>query len=270
MKESRARRIPTRVGELAVEQRGEGTPLLLWPSLLADRSMWRHQADELAGDYRLLLVDGPGHGESAVPRGSFSLEDCAAAGCEVLDAHGVAAAVWVGLSWGGMTALRAALLAPGRVRALALFDTSADAEPLAHRLRYQAMVTLYRRFGYLGLLARPLARALFGATTLKTNPEVVETVFAHIRRAEPEGIALAAEAVILNRRPIRDQLGRLRIPTLVVVGEEDQATPPPHAEAIAAAIPGARLERIAECGHLSALEAPRQVNRILRSFLAEL
>lgn len=267
---SEVHQIPTRVGRLAVEERGTGDTILLWHSLLATRSMWRHQAKALESSYRLLIVDGPCHGESEPLHRPFTLEDCAAAAVEILDAFGAESAIWVGLSWGGMTAMRAALLAPHRVRALALFDTSAEAEPLLNRLRNQAMATLFLRFGYLELLAPPLRKIMLGRTTLATQPGVGEEVLDHIRACDREALYHAIQAVVIERRSVLGRLPRISVPTLVAVGEEDNATPPPFAERIAAAIPASCLERISRSGHLSALEAPDTVTRLLRSFLAEI
>lgn len=258
--------VSTRVGSLAVEEVGAGPPLLLWPSLFCNRSMWRHQRAALAGRYRLLLVDPPGHGDSGPPRAPYSLEDCATSALEVLDAYEVASAAWIGLSWGGMTALRAAIAAPERVRGLALFDTSADAEPWRQRWSDHVMAALYRRFGLTAFLARAVGRLLVGRTSRERHPEITDEVFDHVRGLEREGVLAAVDAIV-GRASVVPALRRVTAPTLVAVGDEDLATPPRFAERIAAAIPGARLQRIAACGHLSALEAPQEVNRLLGPFL---
>ena len=258
--------VSTRVGSLAVEEAGAGPPVLLWPSLLSNRAMWRHQREALAGRYRLLLVDPPGHGDSGPPRAPYTLDDCAAAALEVLDAFDVASAAWVGLSWGGMTAMRAALAAPQRVRALALFDTSAEAEPWRQRVADRLMAAVYRRFGLTGWLARAIEPRLIGRTSRRRQPGIAAEVVGHVRGLQREAVLAAVDAV-MGRDGVLARLPRITAPTLVVVGEEDEGTPPPYAERIAAAIPGARLHRIAGCGHLSALEAPQEVNRLLGPFL---
>ena len=188
--------VSTRVGSLAVEEVGAGPPLLLWPSLFCNRSMWRHQRAALAGRYRLLLVDPPGHGDSGPPRAPYSLEDCATSALEVLDAYEVASAAWIGLSWGGMTALRAAIAAPERVRGLALFDTSADAEPWRQRWSDHVMAALYRRFGLTAFLARAVGRLLVGRTSQERHPEITDEVFDHVRGLEREGVLAAVDAIV--------------------------------------------------------------------------
>ncbi|HEX2254262.1 MAG TPA: alpha/beta fold hydrolase [Thermoanaerobaculia bacterium] len=262
--------VSTRVGSLAVEEIGQGPPLLLWPSLLSDRHLWRHQRDALAPHHRLLLVDPPGHGESGPPRGRYRLEDCARAGTEVLDAFEVSSAVWVGLSWGGMTALYAALRHPERVRALALLDTSADRLRLGERLRFRLLAALFRRTGLTPFLARRVAAELLGATTLRERPDLAAELTGPLALLERGGVLRAIDAVLFRRRTFTGELGGVAAPALVVVGEEDRSTPAVHAERIAAALPRARLERVPRAGHLTALEAPEAVNRLLAGFLAEL
>lgn len=260
--------LETRLGRLAYEELGDGPPVLFWHSLFATRHMWRAQADDLARDHRVILVDGPAHGDSASPPRPFSLEDCAFAATEILDARGIERAVWVGLSWGGMVALRAALHLPDRVVGLGLFDTSGEPEPLPVRLRNQAMLAVYRRFGFLDPMAEKVRRLMFGASTLRRNPRAGDDVLEHVARADREGMVRTIEAVVVERRSVLEDLPRATQPALVAVGEEDLATPPPFAERLAAALPHAHLERIPGAGHLAALEAPETVTRLLRELLA--
>jgi len=260
--------VNTAVGRLYVEEAGAGPAVVLWPSLFCDASLWRHQVDELARDHRLLLVEGPGHGRSEPRRTPFTLEDCARATIEILDAAGLDRAVLAGLSWGGMTFMRVALQTPQRVAALVLIDTSADAERRLEGLRIRGLELLFHRFGFLNPIERAVIKALVGRTARRERPEIAADLASRFRQWDPEGLAHAVRAVILDRKSILHDLARIRCPTLVIVGEEDGATPLACSERIARRIPGARLVRIARAGHLSALEAPMEVNRVMREFLA--
>ncbi|MBI3726520.1 alpha/beta fold hydrolase [bacterium] len=260
-------RVETKIGSLFVEERGSGPAVLLWHSLLCDSSMWRAQASALERDHRLLLVDGPGHGRSSPPPGKFTLEDCADALVSVLDARSVERAALVGLSWGGMTAMRAALRAPARVAALALVDTSASAEPFLARLRYRVMAAIFRRNGLTPALEERVSRVMLGRKTRAERPTLGPELLSRLRAWDREGLSRAISAVVLERRSIAADLSRISVPTLVIVGEDDKATPPRESETIARSIPGARLERIEGSGHLSALEAPERVTALLRDFL---
>src|SRR5215472_91379 len=83
------RRLPARLGEIHVRQRGDGPAAVLWHSLFVDSRSWRRVEDRLAHDRTLIIIDGPAHGQSASPGGRFTLDDCAEAGVELLDALGV-------------------------------------------------------------------------------------------------------------------------------------------------------------------------------------
>jgi len=263
--------IPTTVGKLCVEDRGSGKiAVVLWHSLLCDGSMWRHQTADLERDHRVLVVEGPGHGRSERAPRPFTLDDCADALVQILDAHALEKAVLVGLSWGGMTSMRVAIRAPERVRALALLDTSADAETFVRRWRYRVMAALFGRWGFLSLLERPVLEAMFAPATLAARPAFVDELVEIVRKGDRAGLVAATKAVVIERTSCLAQLKEIKAPTLVVVGGEDRATSPRRAERIAAAIPGARLEVVAGAGHLSALERPDAVTSLLRGFIDSL
>jgi pimeloyl-ACP methyl ester carboxylesterase len=266
--------VRTRLGRWFYEERGapkrDGAPaVVLWPSLLFDGSMWKHQVGPLSELGRVLVFDGPGHGKSEVPP-TFTLEDNAEALLDAFDALHVERAVLVGLSWGGMLAMRMALQHPSRVAALALFDTSAEPEDRARALKYRAFVSISRRFGLPpGLAESQIAPAMFCDRTLAENRELVDRFKRAASGYDPEGTARAAKAVVIHRKDILPRLGDIRVPTLVACGREDRATEPVHSERIAAAIPGARLAWIEQAGHVSALEQPAAVNAVLVPFVRE-
>ena len=260
--------IQTRAGRLFVEAAGRGPAVLLWHSFLCDRTMWRAQVDALQGDYRLILIDGPGHGLSSPPPPAFALADCALAALEVLDAAGVERAVVGGISWGGIVAMQVALRAPERVRALALLDTSADRETPFARLRNGCLARIARRYGILTILEPFIVASLFSRRVPREAPEVCARVLRSMRAADRETLFRVMTA-IAGRESFLAELGRIRVPTLVVVGGEDRLTRPLHSERIARRIAGARLEVIAGAGHLTAVEAPAEVTRLLQEFLGD-
>ena len=262
--------VSTCVGRLFVEDAGEGPPVVLWHSLLCDGGMWHAQAVALRERHRVLVIDGPSHGRSEPRRTPFTLDQCADALVELLDAHAIDRAALVGLSWGGMTAMRVALRHPSRVRALGLFDTSANAETPANVRRYRAMAEVVRRVGPIAPIEDRVRRIMVAPATLREKPALVDEVVRRIRGWDREGLYHAVRAVVVDRRSIAAELPRIRVPTLVAIGEHDHATPRAFSERIAGSIPGARLEVIAGAGHLTAAEQPDAVTALLRGFLAAL
>ncbi len=265
--------VRTRLGRWFYEERGKrrgaGDAILLFHSLLCDGGMWRAQVGPLAELGRVVVFDSPGHGRSDVPP-PFTLEDHAAALADVFAELSVDRVVIVGLSWGGMLGMRAALLYPDKVRALALLDTSAEEVDVLDRVKFRLMVSFARRFGMPPALVRgQIAPLMFAARTLRERPELVDDFGRTVNGYPREGTARASLAVAIHRKSIVDRIGAIRVPTLVMCGREDLATPPENSRAIAARIPGARLEWIDDAGHLSAVERPEAVNASLVPFVRD-
>ena len=250
---------------ISYDVQGDGPPLLLGHSLLLDGRMWDALVPGLARAYRVYNIDGRGHRHSTTP-GPFTLEDLADDWLALLDQEKIERALLCGLSMGGMTAMRLALRAPHRVAAMALLDTSADREPTAQRRGYRLLGELQRRVRIDALLTPVVRQKLFGATTRRERPDIVERGVAIVRDNDPRRLYPALRAVI-DRGAITRHLKAIHTPTLVLVGDEDVATPPERAERIATRIPGATLVRIAGAGHLSAMEQPAAVAAHLEPFL---
>ena len=259
-----------RCGRLFVEQRDAhlpGTPVVFWHSLLCDGGMWRAQVDALTGRARTVVIDAPGHGRSAPTQAPYDMNDCVEAALSVIDALGIERCRWVGLSWGGMVGMRLALRAPGRIERLALLNTNADAETREKLPSYRIMALLARLFGPFPLLLDRVVPIFFAPASVESRPELVETFRSRLGAMDRASLVHALDAVMFSRRDIRPALGSIACPTLVLVGDEDVATPPIRSEDIAARIPGAKLVRIPRAGHLSAWEQPGAVNAHLLPFL---
>jgi len=170
-----------------------------------------------------------------------------------------------GLSMGGYVALEIVRQEPARVARLALLDSRAAADPPEAAERRRELI------------------ALAQAGRFEEVVELHFPSFVHRRRREDPALrqvvrAMAAETgadayvreqrAILARPDARPRLAQIACPTLVLVGDGDELTPPPLAREMAAAIPRARLVEVPDCGHLSTLEQPRAVNEALRAWLA--
>jgi pimeloyl-ACP methyl ester carboxylesterase len=137
--------VDTAVGRLKVTTAGAGAPAVLWHSLFADERSWGRVAAELAQDRRLVLITGPGHGESGDPGRRYNLLQCALAGTQVLDALGVADPVdWVGNAWGGHVGVRFATEYPSRIRSLVALGTPVQALAPADRVQTRFLILVHR------------------------------------------------------------------------------------------------------------------------------
>ena len=170
----------------------------------------------------------------------------------------------VGCSMGGYLAFELWRQAPERIAALALVDTRAPPDTPEQREARNDAIRLLGEAGR-GVFWDDLAPRLFAAGA---EPAVVARA-REIALEQPVTGLVAAQETIRDRPDSRPTLAGIDVPVVMLVGEEDAMTPPADAEAMAAAVDGARLVRVAGAGHLSPLERPDEVAEALVAFLAE-
>jgi len=250
---------------------GSGEPaVVLVHGFPLHAEMWRPQLAGFAGRHRLIAPDLLGFGGSDVPpdRTAYSISGYAEQVAAVVEQLGLAPVVLVGLSMGGYIALDLARRRPELLAGLVLADTRSEADtPEAKRRRSDQQVFLGAR-GDVGALADGLADAVVGKKTAKRD-EVLERVKGLMTANAAPGWIGALEAM-RRRSDVTGALRSIRLPALVLVGEDDTLTPPAAAEGLAVGIPGARLVVVPAAGHLSNLENPGAFNEALGEFLAAL
>lgn len=230
--------------------------VLLSNSLGATRGMWRPQVPALAERYRVISYDTRGHGESPAPGGPYSIDDLVDDVVALLDRLGVERAHVAGLSLGGMTGIRLAAREPGRVHRLAVLCSSAKTDPQGFLDRAAAA----RSAGTAPLAAAVVSRWLTPAHA-GDHPEQVARLEAMVAEADDEGYAACCEAIA--GLDLRDDLGRITAPTLVVSAAEDPALPPEHQRVIAEGIVGSELLTLTPAAHLANLERALEVTGAL-------
>jgi 3-oxoadipate enol-lactonase len=253
---------------LAVEVRGDGPAVLFIHGYPLDHTLWTHQVAALEGWCRI-APDLRGMGQSDAPDLGYSMETYAADLAELLDLLGAREVVLVGLSMGGYVAFEFLRRWRERVRGLVLVDTRAEADTPEARMSRDASAATAREQGP-GAIAEAMIPKLLGASTLAGAPATVEQVHATITAMPVAGLVGALGA--MRDRP--DSTGLLPelagLPTLVIVGDEDEVTPPAQAKVMAEAIPGASLVVIRSAGHLPPLERPAETTDAILAFLAGL
>lgn len=255
---------------LAVEIRGETRePAILFVhGYPFDHTIW---ADQLAGldGYRRIAPDLRGMGRSDAPDLGYGIGTYAADLAALLDALGVDDVILCGFSLGGYVAFEFLRRWRSRVRALVLVSTRAEADTADGRRARDAAAALAREHGP-GAIADGMIGKMLTADSLAGSAELVRQVLALMAATPVAGIIGALAA--MRDRP--DSMGLLPmlegIPTLVVVGADDQLTPPDRARAMADAIPGARLEIIPGAAHLTVMEKPREVTAAIGKFVEQL
>jgi 3-oxoadipate enol-lactonase len=243
-----------------VDGAADAPVVVLSNSLGATRAMWDPQVPALAERFRVVTYDTRGHGESPTPAGPYRLDDLVDDLGALLDEVGAERAHVVGLSLGGMTALRLAAREPDRVHRLAVMCTSAKPDPTPFLDRAAAV-----RSGGTAPLAPAVVGRWLTPAFAADHPDLVARLEAMIATADDEGYAACCEVVASV--DLRADLGRIAAATLVISGEEDQALPPAHQQAIVDGIPDAELVTVSPGAHLANLEQPLQVTGALLGHL---
>ncbi len=223
------------------------------------------QAAALAERFRVVRFDHRGHGGSPVVPGPYTIADLGRDVLALLDALGVEHASYCGLSIGGMAGMWLAAHAPERVERLALFCTSAYHPPAEAWAERAAAV---QEAGSTEVVADAVVARWLTPGYASEHPEDVALLRAMLTGTPAEGYAACCRAI--ERMDLRPDLPRIQAPTLVVTGAQDPATPPEHGAAIAALIPGARLESLSPSAHNPAVERPGDVTALIRDHLAPL
>jgi 3-oxoadipate enol-lactonase len=228
-------------------------------SLAMDREFWRPVAQRL--DAAVLLYDCTGHGASPKPPGPYAVEGFADDLAQLLDSLGWDAALVAGASMGGCVGLAFASRYPERVSSLGLVDTTACyGNPEAWEERAQKAL----HEGLKGLVDFQVTR-WFGEAFRAQHPDVVSQCVARFVSNDVRAYAEACR--MLGAADLRSALPRIEIPTAIVVGEEDYATPLAMAQALHRGIRGSTLSVLKGARHLTPLERPHEVAGVLRRLL---
>jgi pimeloyl-ACP methyl ester carboxylesterase len=230
----------------------EKPTLILLPGLLCTEALWGPQVEGLSDLAEISVAD---------LTGADSMRGMA----ESVLAGAPERFALAGLSMGGYVAQEIMRIAPGRVERLALLDTSARADTAERREARLEQIRMARegRFGEV-VEGRFLPAMMNPANPF--GPELRATVRAMCDAVGPEAF-VRQQTAIMSRPDGRADLSRIACPTLVLCGRQDQPTPADLHEEMAAAIPGAKLVVIEDCGHLSTIERPDEVNAAMREWL---
>lgn len=243
-----------------------GSPAVaLLHSLALDGGMWEGVAQRLAGRARLVAMDCRGHGASARVAGPYTTAQCADDLAAVLDSLGWPAATVAGCSMGGCIAQDFAARHAARTEALLLVDTTAWYGPGAPEAWRQRAETARR--GGMQALVPFQAERWFSAAFNAAQPAVLDRWLAVFAANDLD--CYAASCAMLGEADLRPLLPRIKAPTRVLVGEQDAATPPDMARALAAGIAGARLQVIPAAKHLAPIECPDAVAEALIALLPD-
>ena len=266
--------VDTILGSVYVDDQGEPDEptALLWPSLFTDHRMWRHQIAPLReAGWRTLALDPPGHGRSPGPGRGFTMDECARAAVQVLDATGVRApAAVLGTSWGGFVAPRIAMLAPERLSGMALFNTSAERGTAFERIKATLLTKLLAIGALDKVTASMIVSGLLAPETQRRKPQLGADLAEQFLTWDRRRFITTVRSVLVDRDPVLDALPELKMPALIVSGKEDHTLPSFHSQRMAQTLSDARHIEVSGAAHLVPLEAPDEANQLILDFLRDL
>jgi 3-oxoadipate enol-lactonase len=256
-------KIKTNGIDIHYEIAGEGPWVTLSHSLACNLHMWDDQMAALTQRYKVLRFDTRGHGQSGAPPGPYSLGQMADDVKGLLGALGIQRTHWVGLSMGGMIGETFALKYPGVFRSMVLADTTGRRPPDAHKM-WDDRIRLAQEKGMEALIEGTLAR-WFTEPYRIAHPDVMARIGGAIRATPVAGFAGCCQAIA--DIDVLDRLNEIKSPALVMVGDQDQGTPPEMARQIHENLPGSELLIIPSAAHLSNIEQAAVFNQALLGFL---
>jgi 3-oxoadipate enol-lactonase len=249
-------------GTVNAAQSGKGPPLFLFHSLLSDRASFDAIVPQLSRAFRVIVPELPGFGGSpAVSGGLAAVADRMAE--MVGDASAGEDAIVLGNGFGGFVALQMAIRHPGLVKKLILADCGAAfSEPGRQAFRNMAAAA-----GAKGLSAITdvAMRRLFAPEFQAEHPDLMRDRREAFLRTDPAVFGAACEA--LASLDLRPDVAGVKVPVLVLVGEHDEATPPPMSHELAGLLPQAHLKVIPGCAHVPQLQAPGRFLEAIGDFL---
>ncbi|MDH3397596.1 MAG: alpha/beta hydrolase [Acidimicrobiia bacterium] len=254
--------VKTSAGTMGAEQFGDGPDLVFLHSLLTDRRVYDRVLPALSRGRRVTIVDLPGYGASTAvePR----LSSYAEAVGELSEALGLSPDLAIiGNGLGAFVALAVAAQRPKQVGRMVLAGV-ATRFPEDAKAAFDQMAIRVLTDGMDGV-AEIALRRIFTEEYMADHPDMVEERRRALLRMDPTGFAAGCRAI--RDLDFSEVLGGIEVPTLVVVGSDDQATPPSYGRAVAAAIPGARYQELPGVAHGPQLQAPDQFVTAIGPFL---
>jgi 3-oxoadipate enol-lactonase len=251
-------------GMVSASEHGDGPPLILFHSLLSDRKSFERVVPRLSKSFRVIVPELPGFGQSKPASGGLAAVSDRMADA-VSDCAGGEETIVLGNGYGGFVALQMAIDHPEAATRLVLADCGAAfSDP--GRQAFRNMAATSRATG-LSAITDVAMRRLFASEFQERNPELMRDRREAFLRTDADVFREACEA--LAGLDLRPKLSQVRVPVLVLVGEHDEATPPPMSHELAAGLPNARLTVLPGCAHVPQLQSPELFLDAIDGFLRE-
>jgi len=268
-----ARLVQTVIGALAVRDTATsltGDTIVLWPSILANYQIYQVPIEAWIGRHRLVVIDGPGHGDSGPAPEPFTMKQCGQAMSEILDELGVSTpAIIIGCSWGGLVAGEFAIDYPSRTKAVVMLNTPIHNKKSGLKLSDRFVVWGARWLHKSRVYQDGVARSFFLQKTCEQGGPMMDAFRQHLQRANGAALARSVRSVMLEREPLALRLRVITTPTLFIAGRFDSMYLPETLRDAVLSMPRGRFE-VLDTSHISVVDEPEQTVSLINNFIATL
>jgi len=257
--------------QIHFEEAGNGKETIVFAhSLLCNLSMYTQQVKHFSRQYRCIAFDFRGQGKSETTPEGYDMDTLTEDARELIEQLDVGPCHFVGLSMGGFVGLRLAIRYPQLLRSLTLIDTSMEPEDKKNLPKYNALSLIAKLLGF-KIVTGNVLPIMFSKNFLEDpDKDAIKNQWKEdLINGDRKGILNAVKGVITREGLSGEEVESIQIPTLIVVGDKDVATPPHKSEKIHQHIPHSELKIVPEAGHLSALEKPGEIIRHMETFLVK-
>jgi len=259
------KRILVEGNEVAYFDEGKGSTIVFIHGFPFDKRMWEQQLAIFRNHFRVIAYDVRGHGNTSANSNEFSIPQFTRDLGAFLNQLEIEKIIICGLSMGGYIALHAIESFPNKINGLILSDTQCAADTEEARAKRIKAIELIRNNG-LEQYASDSVKNLFAPASLENQKDKVDFIKTTILKTAPDNICKTLLA-LANRKEKCSILEKIKIPVLILVGEEDKVTPIAAATKMHESIKESTLHSIKNAGHLSNLENPEEFNSHLKDFL---
>ncbi len=244
--------------ELYYEVHGEGEPIIFSHGWVEDCSIWKSQTEFFAKKYKVIVYDQRGHGKSDKPKGDYSIQTLSNDLHSLIQELNLKKVTLVGHSMGGMTALVFALDHPDKVSKLVLVGTTAKMS-LSFRIFIWIMTHI---FSY-----ESFARGSVDYDYYEPSEQVKKEAFDTAMKV-PKSVAYECLKEFTTNYDIRDKVSRIKVPTLIIVGDKDKSTPVEMSQYLNRQIEGSKLKIINDSKHMVMIDKTNELNEITDTFIS--
>ena len=247
---------------------GNGDEVLVFShGFLFSNEMFNQQIDYLKSKFRIIAFDHRGQGESEITKTGYTLENLVEDAKQLIESLKLGKVHFIGLSMGGFVGLRLACWHPEMVKTLTILESSADKEETASKLKYKVLGAVVKLFGF-KIVCSSVMKILYGKTFLKDQARKDERAqWKNFLLNRNVSGSLKTLKGFTARNDFSEQLHNIKCPTMVLIGEEDVATPLKYSDKMNNLIPNSKLVKIPEAGHSSPIENPEFVSKAIEEFI---